>query len=151
MVCHGNIIRSPFAARLVARALGRGAGDGRISISSGGLAAKAGAKSPAAAAVVAARRGVDLTDHVACPITRDVVAASDVIFVMEVAQLHDIQRRFPEAMGKTFLLTCLVPDWPLEVRDPFAQDESVFQASFDHIAASIGPIVRHLLEGGEAR
>jgi protein-tyrosine-phosphatase len=151
MVCHGNIIRSPFAARLVSQALDEADGKRRVTISSAGLAATAGTKSPPAAMAVAARCRVDLTDHVARRLTREAVAASDVIFVMEVAQLQEIQRCFPEAGGKAFLLSCLAPDWPLEVRDPFAQDESVFHASFEHIAASIAPIVRLLPVGAEAR
>ena len=52
--------------------------------------------------------------------------------------------------GKTFLLTALAPDWPLEVRDPYAQHDSVFQASYEHIAASVGPIARLLPAPGVA-
>jgi protein-tyrosine-phosphatase len=87
---------------------------------------------------------VDLTTHLALPVSVGDVAASDVIFVMDVAQLRQMERRHPAARGKTFLLTSLAPDWPLEVRDPFAQHDSVFQASYEHIAAAVGPIARLL-------
>src|SRR2546427_512244 len=58
--------------------------------------------------------------------------------------LATIRRRFPEARAKTFLLSCLIADGPLEVRDPVDGDESVFQACFDHISRAVRPIV-HLL------
>jgi glycosyltransferase involved in cell wall biosynthesis/protein-tyrosine-phosphatase len=144
VVCHGNIIRSPFAARLLAQKL-----EGRhpLRIISRGLGARPGTPPPTPATLAAAGFQVDLTTHVALPVSVGDVAASDVIFVMDVAQLREMQRRYPASGGKTFLLTSLAPDWPLEVRDPFAQHDSVFQASYEHIAASVGPIVR-LLPGG---
>ena len=148
IVCHGNIIRSPFTARLLGQALGQAPGDGgRVSIGSGGLAARPGTPSPPAAVRVAARLRVDLSDHVASPVTREAVAASDVIFVMDIAQLGLMRARFPEARAKTFLLSCLAPGSALEVRDPFDGEESLFQACFAHISECVRPIVGQLAEG----
>jgi protein-tyrosine-phosphatase len=141
VVCHGNIIRSPFAAHLLAQKLEEGC---PLRIVSRGLGARPGTPSPAPAVLAAAGFQVDLTTHLALPVSVGDVAASDVIFVMDVAQLRQMERRHPAARGKTFLLTSLAPDWPLEVRDPFAQHDSVFQASYEHIAAAVGPIARLL-------
>jgi L-malate glycosyltransferase len=143
VVCHGNIIRSPFAARLLAQKLDEGS---PLRIISRGLGARPGTPSPAPATLAAAGFQVDLTTHRALPVSVGDVSSSDVIFAMDAAQLREMQRRYPDSRGKTFLLTSLAPDWPLEVRDPFAQHDSVFQASYEHIAASVGPIVR-LLRG----
>lgn len=148
VVCHGNIIRSPFAQRLLAQKLDDGC---PVRIVSRGLGARPGTPPPTPATVAAAGFQVDLTTHVALPVSVGDVAASDVIFVMEVAQLRAMRRRYPAARRKTFLLTSLAPDWPLEVRDPYAQHDSVFQASYEHIAASVGPIVRLLSGGGLAQ
>lgn len=145
MVCHGNIIRSPFAARLVARALGEGR---RVRIASCGLAAVPGRPPHATAVLTATARQVDLNGHVAAPLTHERVAASDVIFVMDVRQLLEMRRRFPEARSRTFLLTGLAPDVPLEICDPVDGDEPVFQACYDHISRAVGPILRVLAASG---
>jgi protein-tyrosine-phosphatase len=143
VVCHGNIIRSPFAARLVARELGDGGG---VSISSGGLAATPGTPSPPTARLAAARRQVDLGDHVASALTSEAVATSDVIFVMDIAQLGLMGRRFPDDRARTFLLTSLAPGSAREVHDPVDGDESVFEACYGHITEAVSPIVRLLAE-----
>jgi protein-tyrosine-phosphatase len=138
IVCHGNIIRSAFAARLVAQGIG---GDARVSIVSGGLEAMPGAPPPANAVCTATKLGVDLTGHVSAAVAPETVANADVIFVMDIPQLIAIRRRFPEGRAKTFLLTCLAPHGPLEIRDPVEGDESVFQECFDQISRAAGPIV----------
>jgi L-malate glycosyltransferase len=147
IVCHGNIIRSPFAARLIGQALHH---DRAVRISSAGLEATPGTPPPPAATASAARHEVDVSTHVASRVTPQAVTASDVIFVMEVDHLRVIQSRFPQARSKTFLLTCLVPGWPLEVPDPFGGDDSAFRACFEHISESVRPIVRLLAAGEEA-
>lgn len=141
VVCHGNIIRSPFAARLVAEALRDHPG---IAVRSGGLAAIAGKPSHPRAVVAASKQRIDLTGHHAAPLDEQVVNASDVIFVMEVPHLIAIRRRFPSAEQKTFLLTCLASDTPLEIQDPYDGDASRFDACFDHIVRAVDPIVRTL-------
>ncbi len=141
IVCHGNIIRSAFAARQLAQALGD---DALVSISSAGLEAVSGRPSHPTAVLTAAPLQIDLTRHSAAPLRPAAVATADVIFVMDVQQLVALCRRFPDARAKTFLLTCLASDRPLEVRDPVDGDETVFQACFDHISGATRPIIRLL-------
>ena len=143
IVCHGNIIRSPFTARLLAQAL---QGKRRVSISSGGLAATPGTPPPPAAVLVGAKLDVDLRDHAASTVTSRAVATSDVIFVMDIPQRREMRRRFPEARAKVFLLTCLAPASRLEIRDPFGGDAFAFQACFAHIGEAVRPIARVLAE-----
>jgi protein-tyrosine-phosphatase len=138
MVCHGNIIRSAFAARLVAQALADRPG---LAVASAGLEAMAGRPAHPTALQLATTRSIDLSGHAASPVAAETVAESDVIFVMDIPQLVTITRRFPAARGKTFLLTCLAPDAPLEIGDPVDGDESRFQACFDHISQAARPIV----------
>ena len=138
VVCHGNIIRSPFAARSIAQALGD---ERSVSIASAGLEATPGRPPHPTALVTAAARRVDLSSHAASRLDPALVAKSDVIFVMEIPQLLALRQRFPEARAKTFLLSCLAPETPLEIRDPVDGDESVFQACFDHITRAVGPVV----------
>jgi protein-tyrosine-phosphatase len=96
------------------------------------------------ALLTAAARRVDLSSHAASPVDPGSIAKSDVIFVMDIPQLVIMRRRFPEARAKTFLLSCLAPETPLEIRDPVDGDESVFQACFDQISTAVRPVVRLL-------
>ena len=143
VVCHGNIIRSPFAARLIARAIG---GRRSLSIVSAGLEAEAGRPPHPTAVLTAAPLHVDLSDHTASRVAPETVASADAIFVMDIPQLVSMHRRFPASRDKTFLLTCLAPDAALDVRDPVDGDASMFQDCYQHIAHAVQPIV-HALAG----
>lgn len=147
VVCHGNIIRSPFAAALLAQAPDA---PKTIGIASAGLAAMAARPAHPIAVRAAAVHGVDLSAHAAGRVTAEAVAGADVIFVMDAAQSADLQRRFAGARPKTFLLTSLAPDAPLEIRDPVDRDEPVFQRCFDDIRRAVRPIARVLSAGGHA-
>jgi L-malate glycosyltransferase len=139
ILCHGNIIRSPFAARLLAQAAGAGE---RVSVRSAGIAARPGTRPPAWALLAAARLDVDLGGHVSSAVTPESVATSDVIFVMDIAQLVELRRRFPESRGKAYLLTSLAPRSERGVRDPVDGDESAFHACYAHISDCVRPIAR---------
>jgi len=141
VVCHGNIIRSPFAAALIARALGDRP---RVSIASAGLQAESGRPPHPLAMRAADPLRVDLRRHAASRLTADRVARADAIFVMDVPQLVAIRRAFPDAACKTFLLTCLAADVPLEVRDPVNGDAPLFQSCYEHISRAVRPLVQVL-------
>ncbi len=92
VVCHGNIIRSPFAARLIAQALGDRVG---VSIASAGLEAEPGRPSHPLAIEAARPLLIDLRNHEATRLTPESVARADAIFVMDVEQLLAIRRSHP--------------------------------------------------------
>jgi glycosyltransferase involved in cell wall biosynthesis/protein-tyrosine-phosphatase len=140
IVCHGNIIRSAFAARIVAEAVA----DGPVVIRSAGLEAVPGGPAHPIAIATAGERGVDLTQHAASRIEQHGVEEADVILVMDVGQLVTMRHRFPHARAKTFLLTCLAPHGPLDIRDPVFGDAPQFQTCFDDISRAVRPIVRVL-------
>jgi protein-tyrosine-phosphatase len=142
VVCHGNIIRSPFAARLIDRLLADRSRT--IAIASAGLTAQAGRPSHTLAIETAAPLCVDLRDHAARRLTPDDVADADAILVMDVDQRLAVSRLHPSAATKTFLLASLAADTPLEVRDPIDGDASVFQTCYEHITRAVQPLVRVL-------
>ena len=141
VVCHGNIIRSPFAARLIDSLVG---GSRTITIASAGLTAEPGRPSHALAIEAAAPLHIDLRDHAARRLTRADVTGADAIFVMDVDQRLAVGRLHPGAAAKTYLLTSLAADTPLEVRDPVDGDASVFETCYDHITRAVLPLVRVL-------
>jgi protein-tyrosine-phosphatase len=85
-----------------------------------------------------------LRDHEARRVTAEDVARAGAVFVMDVEQLLAIRRLHPSAFSKTFLLTSLAADTPLEVRDPVAGDAAVFQTCYDHIVRAVQPLARAL-------
>jgi L-malate glycosyltransferase len=141
IVCHGNIIRSPFAARYLDKLLGSASG---IIVTSAGLEATPGRPSPLAPVTAAATFQVDLRTHAAAIVTPEAVAKADAILVMDVPQLKSVRQRFPAARNKTFLLTCLALDAPPEVRDPISGGEDVCRAAFEHVVRAVRPIVAAL-------
>jgi protein-tyrosine-phosphatase len=148
VVCHGNIIRSPFAAELLRRLMGP---LGMVTIRSAGVEAQPGRAPHPIAVRVAATMDIGLGRHSATLLTNQLVAQADVIFAADILQLITIRRRFPEARTKTFLLACLSPSVPLEIRDPINGDEAVFVACYRHIAGAVLPIARVLSDRAARR
>lgn len=83
-------------------------------------------------------------------VTETMVKTADVVLVMEVSQLVVVGRRFPGARRKTFLLSCLTPDVPMEIRDPAGKDEAELDACLDHIARALKPVIEIITDGDTA-
>ena len=79
-VCYGNICRSPMAASLARKALGVHA-----EIRSAGIAATRGPASDEAVLVMKFVYGMDISDHVARPLTDFELLAFDYIIAMDFA------------------------------------------------------------------
>jgi len=138
IVCHGNIIRSAFAARFMAQMLGTS----RVRVVSAGVEATPGRPPHPIALRIAARHRVDLSRHAASRVSADEMRASDVVFAVDVTQFVALRARFPEARDKIFLLTSLAPWTPLEIADPIFGDDHAFEACFAHIIKAVDPIGR---------
>ena len=74
-------------------------------------------------------------------VTAAMMRAADVVFVMEVAHLVAVTRRFPMARRKTLLLTCLVPDEPMDIADPAGKPDAEVDACLDRVARAVTPII----------
>jgi protein-tyrosine-phosphatase len=142
VVCHGNIIRSPFAAQLIGRLVHDRAR--AITIASAGLSAEPGRPSHSLAIETAAPLSVDLRGHAARRLTPEDVAGADAVFVMDVDQRLAVRRLHPPSASKIFLLASLAADTPLEVRDPIDGDATVFRTCYEHIGRAVQPLVRVL-------
>lgn len=139
VVCYGNIIRSPFAERLIRE---RAAAD--VSVASAGLGAEPGRPSPPVAIDAAGARRIDLRGHVARRLSADDVRRADAVFVMDVQQQLEVLQAHPDSAGKVFLLSSLAADTPLEVHDPVEDPAKAFEICYAHIARAVAPIVRAL-------
>lgn len=130
-VCHGNIIRSPFASALLARA-------GFRSVSAG-LNAQPGRGADARAIRIAREFGVSLADHMASPLTTAMIDDADVIFVMDGVNEARLLRRFPQACQKTLLLGSFAPQRQVadEIPDPYNEDDNALLRCYEVISGCV--------------
>lgn len=114
VVCHGNICRSPFAARRLARALPG------VRVTSAGFVGPEGRGSPEGAVVAAALLGEDLGDHRSQLITPALAYDASVIVVMNTEQQRAVCRRFGRWPSDVVLLGDCdpAPDAPRAIADP---------------------------------
>ncbi|MCU5787465.1 MAG: low molecular weight protein-tyrosine-phosphatase [Alcanivorax sp.] len=120
VVCDGNICRSPTAAGLLA------AHKPGVEVTSAGLVGLEGHGMDATALAVAEAHGMQGGDqHRARKLTGELCRLADLILVMEGRQRERIIQRFPEASGKTMLLT----HWTggRDIPDPFRQSREVHE------------------------
>jgi protein-tyrosine-phosphatase len=147
-VCTGNICRSPLAQVLLQRALAeRSVVD--VEVSSAGTGAWDGAPASEGAYLVALERGLDLSQHRARLLTRELVETSDLVFTM--ARHH--RARVQELGGdeQVFVLGEYAgrAGEDAEVGDPFGGDLDVYRDTFAELDALIATVADRLAD--EAR
>lgn len=145
-VCKGNICRSPFAALLAARIAAEESID--VECRSAGLVPSTDGRCPDDAAAASERFGVRLAGHQPEPLTAALVSSSDLIVVMEPAQLREVARRWPDASRKTVLLAPYAPGADAysryNITDPFGGGPAAFDACYERLALSVGSLLREL-------
>jgi protein-tyrosine-phosphatase/predicted ATP-grasp superfamily ATP-dependent carboligase len=134
IVCQGNVIRSPLAAQFLVESV---RAKKPVSIYSAGLEAVPGVPAHPRAISKAKELGIDLSSHVSAPLTAQMVANADLIFVMEVAHLLRMRRLFPDSLRKTFLLGCFSPEQSIEIADPMGRDQMTFETCFGQITKTV--------------
>lgn len=135
-VCTGNTCRSALAEGIARReAIERGLID--FDVTSAGTSAWNGAPASDGALLVALEHGVDISEHRARQLTRDIVVDQDVILVMGP---HHLERA--EALGgegKAHLLTHYAAHGSSDraVSDPFGGDLEVYRATYEELEREI--------------
>ncbi|WP_300380657.1 low molecular weight protein-tyrosine-phosphatase [uncultured Alcanivorax sp.] len=119
IVCDGNICRSPTVAALL-RELKPGK-----TVSSAGLVGLVGNEMEPTARAVAEENGLECGPHTARKLDSELCRDSDLILVMESRQKERLSRVFPEASGKTFLLS----HWNggHDIPDPYKRGRDAFE------------------------
>jgi glycosyltransferase involved in cell wall biosynthesis/protein-tyrosine-phosphatase len=141
VLCQGNVSRSVFAARVLAAAL---AADRGVTIRSAGLGTQPGWRAHPRVVARCLAMDIDVRRHASAAVTGEMVRTADVVFVMEVAQLVAMTRRFPGARSKTFLLTSLAPDVSRDIEDPAGKPDAEVDACLDHVARALKPVIEVL-------
>ena len=140
-VCYGNICRSPYAAAAFSRALSPGGAPIR-SLSAG--FAGPDRRAPAEGIAVAARRGIDLTEHRSVLLAREAVRTAGLVVVMSEEQRYAIHRDFGRDARDVLVLGDLDP-LPIDtrtLRDPWRQPAAVFEESYDRIDRCVRELAR---------
>ncbi|MBY6063718.1 low molecular weight phosphotyrosine protein phosphatase [Pseudidiomarina sediminum] len=132
VVCLGNICRSPTAHFMLQQALPE------KSVSSAGITAMVrdgvGWDMDAKARSIAEQHGHSFPKHEARQLTREIVAANDLILVMDQEQRHYIGQRYPEALAKTMLLGHWLGG--KDIPDPYRRSDEVYQHVYELIEKS---------------
>ena len=147
-VCTGNICRSPLAQVLLARALAeRGVAD--VEVTSAGTGAWDGAPASEGAYLVALERGLDLSEHRARLLTRELVETADMVFTM--ARHHRARVQELGGEGRTFVLGEYGgrAGEEAEVGDPFGGDLEVYRDTYAELDELIATVADRLAD--EAR
>jgi len=118
VVCLGNICRSPMAQVVLQRELGNG-----WKVESAGLGALVGEPAAPEALQALARMKLDATAHRARQLDSERLREAELVLVMETAQKIEVERIYPWACGRVFLLG----HWEgLEIEDPYRCPQEIF-------------------------
>jgi protein-tyrosine-phosphatase len=147
-VCHGNIIRSPFAAALLRKQLARRRAE--IRVASAGLRANPAREADPRARALAPQFGICLDDHRATPLTPAMVEENDLLLVMDYHNEAELLTRFPNARGKVWLLREYVEQRPkdTEIPDPYLGDEADLWRVCQELERCIEELAKRLSAGG---
>ena len=147
ILCQGNVIRSVFATQLLSAAL---AGRSGVAIRSAGLATQPGWRPHPRVIARCSALNIDLGEQSSVAVTETMVRRADVVLIMELSQAVAVTRRFPRARRKTFLLSCLAPEVPMDIEDPAGKDDATVDACLDHVARALKPVIEILAHRGIA-
>lgn len=135
-VCTGNTCRSPLAEALAkAAAARRGISD--FTVSSAGTNAWDGSPASDGALLVGMERQLDIGSHRSRKLTRDMIAAADLVLVMSAAHLEAVRQL--GGGGKVHLIDEYATNGQASegVNDPFGGDLDGYREAADSLARSI--------------
>jgi protein-tyrosine-phosphatase len=135
-VCTGNTCRSPMAEAIARKVtIERGLSD--VEVASGGTSAWEGSPASDGALLVAMERGMDLSEHRAQSLTRDLVRSSDLILAMGPHHLERIEALGGE--GKAFLISDFASRGASlrAISDPVGAELDVYRATADELEEEV--------------
>ncbi len=118
VVCIGNVCRSPTGEMLLKKRLKD------FKIGSAGLGALVNHPADATAKKVAFENNLDLDQHIARQVTKDICKEYDLILVMEKKHIDLICKLAPELRGKTMLFGHWIGQ--REIADPYMKSKEAF-------------------------
>ena len=147
VVCTANMCRSPMAEGILRARLGEQSG---WRVLSAGVMAVPGSPATQEARQAAAEIGINLDGHRSRPLTEDLVQQADLLVTMTKMHAAMVMARFPEADGKTRLLSTFGCDDSFrDIPDPVGQPLTVYRHCRDDIESAVADLVLTLRGKGE--
>ena len=119
-VCTGNICRSPMAEGILEKMVSASKVKD-ITVLSAGTHPSDGISPTKEAMQVMKKFGIDISNHRAVHIGRDLIRKADLILALEKKQKEDILELEPTAKGKVFLINEFAGNGELDIEDPIGQ------------------------------
>lgn len=126
IVCVGNICRSPTGERLLRQL------NSELLVNSAGLSALVGKEADKMAIQVANDYGVNLENHKAQQLTREICNQYDLILVMEKKHIEGVTKISSESRGKTMLFGQWIGE--KDIPDPYRQSREAFEYTYQLIS-----------------
>ena len=138
VVCVGNICRSPMAEALLKREL---RGQDGYKVESAGLGALVGHPASEHSVTLMSELGIDISGHRARQIHPDMVAAADLVLVMEAGHRRAIDDADPTARGKVHRLG----EWQdTDIADPYRKEREAYEAALRDIRKGVASWVEKI-------
>ena len=120
-----------------------------IQVLSAGTNAMAGFGPTLETIEVMRRQGIDVSKHVAQPVTEHLIHHADLILCMEEIHRDDLLSRLPEAKGKVHLLRRFAKDSPegnpnINIPDPIGRPGEVYETCFLMIREAVERVVKEV-------
>ena len=149
LVCTANICRSPMAEGVLRMGL-KEAKLEHIHVYSAGTLNWKNCPASEPAIQVCADIDVDITAHRNSPLTQKKIKNSDLILVMGKRHLAEIDKRFPQAKNKTFLLGIFdIINSELEIDDPIGMPFAFYQYVLTKICRCVDGFIGWLQENSK--
>ena len=134
-VCTANRYRSPLAAAILKKILEENVDHNDASwpiqgayawhIDSAGTWTKRGQPALPLVSAAAGRLGIDLAAHLSKPVNRELLAAQDLILVMQASHKESLQFEFPELTDRIYLLSFVLERGSYDIIDSMASENEV--------------------------
>jgi protein-tyrosine-phosphatase len=131
-VCTANICRSPMTAGIFNKILKEENPEGEWRVESAGTWGLDGEPAAAGSLAVMKNNGIDISEHRARSVSKDLLQVFDLILTMESGQKESMRVEFPEVSDRIFLLSEMV-NQKQDVDDPYGGVFSEYEQAADEI------------------
>jgi len=131
VVCTANICRSPVGEALLRKRLDA-LGHGDWTVSSAGTWAAAGFSATSYNTEILAREGIDISGHKSQPVTKELLAETDLVLCMTSGHAESLRAEFADEAHKVFQLTAM-SGARYDVADPYGGSRKSYQGMVEEI------------------